>query len=254
MAHPAIRPELDIEALNLYLMYEYVPSPRTMYRGMSKLEPGTYLIFADGGLTVNRYYEIRFGVMQAPLTEAEAIAELDRRLEDSVRLRLVSDVPLGVFLSGGLDSSTVAYYASRLSKEPIKTFAVGFAEVSFDESDYAKKVAGLLQSEHYEARFGAKDLLDLIPEISGKLDEPVADPAILPNLLLSRFARERVTVALGGDGGDELFMGYPTFQAERIAEWLDPLLPDFVRDRVILLNGWSKVCSGAPRLPRCCAH
>ena len=234
LAHPAIRPELDIEALNLYLMYEYVPSPRTMYRGMSKLEPGTYLIFADGGLTVNRYYEIRFGVMQAPLTEAEAIAELDRRLEDSVRLRLVSDVPLGVFLSGGLDSSTVAYYASRLSKEPIKTFAVGFAEVSFDESDYAKKVAGLLQSEHYEARFGAKDLLDLIPEISGKLDEPVADPAILPNLLLSRFARERVTVALGGDGGDELFMGYPTFQAERIAEWLDPLLPDFVRDRVIL--------------------
>ena len=234
LAHPALRPELDIEALNLYLMYEYVPSPRTIYRGMSKLEPGTYLIFADGGLTVSRYYEVRFGMRQTPLSESDATVELDRRLEDSVRLRLVSDVPLGVFLSGGLDSSTVAYYASRLSKEPIKTFAVGFEEASFDESIYAKKVADLLRSEHYEARFGARDLLDLIPGIADKLDEPIADPAILPNFLLSRFARQNVTVALGGDGGDELFMGYPTFQAERIAGWFDSLLPDFVRDRAIL--------------------
>ena len=142
---------------------------------------------------------------------------LDNLLDESVKMRLISDVPLGIFLSGGLDSSAIAYYAQKNSPVPVKTFSIGFEEKSFDESAYARKAAKFLGTDHYEKKFFARDMLDLVPRIAELLDEPLADASILPTYLLSKFTREKVTVALGGDGGDELFAGYPTFQAEKLA-------------------------------------
>jgi asparagine synthase (glutamine-hydrolysing) len=150
---------------------------------------------------------------------------MDKRLEHAVSSRLVSDVPLGIFLSGGLDSSTIAYYAQKNSSRPIQTFSIGFEEKSFDESVHAKLVSDFLGTEHHDQMLTAKDALELIPRVADFLDEPVADYSIIPTYLLSRFTKQHVTVALGGDGGDELFFGYPTFQAERVFPLLKASAP-----------------------------
>jgi asparagine synthase (glutamine-hydrolysing) len=142
--------------------------------------------------------------------------QLDGLLDASVKQRLVADVPLGVFLSGGLDSSAIAYYAQRNSAVPIKTFTIRFDEESFDESVYAAKLAKQVGTDHHVATVSAKEALACIPSLLASVDEPLADASLIPTFLLSRFARMEVTVALGGDGGDELFTGYPTFQAEKI--------------------------------------
>ncbi len=144
----------------------------------------------------------------------------------------MADVPLGVWLSGGIDSTTIAYYAQKNSKKPIKTFSIGFEESSFDESSYARQAASFLGTEHYEQILEPKDCLNLIPEIAGFLDEPLADASIVPTYLLAKFTRQKVKVALGGDGGDELFMGYYTFQAHKLAK-LYQKLPRSLRQRVI---------------------
>jgi asparagine synthase (glutamine-hydrolysing) len=141
-------------------------------------------------------------------------------------------VPLGVFLSGGIDSSSIAYYAQKNSLNKIKTFSIGFKDESFDESKYARQIANFLGSEHYEKLLTAKDSLDLIPRIADLLDEPVADASIIPTYLLSNFTRQKVTVALGGDGGDEIFCGYDTFVAERLAGVYEKI-PDFFRKNII---------------------
>ncbi len=156
-------------------------------------------------------------------SEAEAAHHLDHLLADAVKRRLVADVPLGVFLSGGIDSSAVTYYAQAASSTPVKTFSVGFADPSFDESRYAKLVANHLHTEHHHTELGPQDALDLVPKLADLMDEPLADASLLPTYLLSKFTRQHVTVAVGGDGGDELFLGYPTFQAERwyqMMRWL----------------------------------
>ncbi len=154
----------------------------------------------------------------------------------SIKDRLISDVPVGVFLSGGLDSSTVAYYAARALKEAgkgkIKTFSIGFKEKSFDESSYAREVAHFLGTEHYEKILSVQDSIELVSKIGGLLDEPMADSSILPTYLLSQFTHEHVTVALGGDGGDELFCGYDTFMAHRLAGIYN-LIPKILRKKIV---------------------
>lgn len=232
IVHPAIRRELDLVALSHYLTHEYVPSPQSIYRGISKLEPGSFLVWENGRMHTESYYRITFGGGRAPMREGEYIRELDRLLTAAVEARLVSDVPLGVFLSGGLDSSTVAYYVQRSVGRRVKTFSIGFTDPAFDESTHARAVATHLGTDHHEEILDADQFRDIIPEIFTKLDEPLADPAIIPNFLLSRFARKTVTVALGGDGGDEIFMGYPTFQAHRVANAL-ARIPAAVRDGII---------------------
>jgi asparagine synthase (glutamine-hydrolysing) len=152
------------------------------------------------------------------MSEAEALARLDALLTEATRERMVSDVPLGVFLSGGIDSSTVAYFASNASAQKIKTFSIGFSEKSFDESAQARLVAKRLGTEHYEKVLDGTEALALVGRLPQVLDEPMADASILPTLLLSQFTREHVTVALGGDGADELLLGYPTFKAEQYAQ------------------------------------
>ncbi len=233
LKHAAARKELDLKSLNKYLLYDYVPTPHSIFKNIFKLEPGHYLIY-DGNKTVKKiFWDITFNKLpNYKLQHPLIIEELDKKINRAVEARLISDVPLGVFLSGGIDSSTIAYYAQKNSKQKIKTYSIGFKEDTFDESDYARLVAKHLKTDHYEKRLRAKDSLELVPKIANLLDEPFADPSIVPTYLLCEFARERVTVALGGDGGDELFCGYDTFIAHRLADIYEKI-PLFIRKSAV---------------------
>jgi asparagine synthase (glutamine-hydrolysing) len=215
IAHPAVDATIDPASLSAYLTLEYVPAPRTILRGVSKLEPGSVLTLEDTRVEVRPYWRLVPRIRQPVPPYEEAVRELRARLEAAVRSRLVSDVPLGVFLSGGIDSSSVAALAARAGS--LRTFSIGFEEPSFDESRYAREVARHVGSTHHERVVSGREMPDLVPHLGRLLDEPLADASILPTAVLSRFARERVTVCLGGDGGDELFAGYPMHQAHRVA-------------------------------------
>lgn len=228
--HPVFKKEINLESLNKYLTYEYVPTPNSIFKGVYKLEPASYLSFCNGQMTRQVFWNIAFNLKDISL--AESLQILDKKLEESVKSRLVSDVPLGIFLSGGLDSSTIAYYAQKNSREKIKTFSIGFKEESFDESGYARQVSDFLGTDHYSKILSAEDLLEIIPHVGEVLDEPIADASIIPTLFLSEFTKKQVSVALGGDGGDELFAGYPTFQAEKLATLYD-LIPLFIRKNIV---------------------
>ena len=214
LQHPDVADELDYEALSEYLALEYVAAPRTILRDTRKLQPGCALVLENGELRHLRYWAIHPGT-SLDVPYEDAVEMLRENLDDAVASRLVSDVPLGVFLSGGLDSSTIAAIAARHGA--LDTFSIGFTEKSFDESDYARKVAQHIGSRHHERIFRGDEMPALVPKLAAMLDEPLGDASILPTALLSAFARERVTVALGGDGGDELFAGYPMHQAHRVA-------------------------------------
>ncbi len=226
LAHPAAKKEIDLSSLKKYLMFEYIPTPHSVFKGIHKLEPATFLVWQNSSTRKQKFWSCAFG--QEQISFQEALKELDRQIDVSVRRRLIADVPLGIFLSGGLDSSTIAYYAQKNSISKIKTFSIGFEEKSFDESKYAEKAAKFLETEHYCEILSNKKCLAVLPEIMEKLDEPLADPSIIPTYLLSSFTKQRVTVALGGDGGDELFAGYPTFQAQFFADFYKKI-PDFFR-------------------------
>jgi asparagine synthase (glutamine-hydrolysing) len=232
LQHPSIERRLSLVALRKYLQYEFVPSPHTMVEGVWKLPPAHRLIFEKGQWRQERYWQLRYDQERLQLSEAKAVEELARRLREAVRLRLVAEVPLGILLSGGIDSSSVAALACEAAGQRVKTFSIAFADKSFDESSYARRVAEHLGTEHYEQRFTEREMLDIVPEIPRLLDEPLGDASLIPTFLLSRFTREHVTVALGGDGGDELLAGYPTYVAHRMAD-VYRTLPPFVRERLI---------------------
>jgi len=216
---PPLEPRLSLPSLSRYLFYEYVPSPHAIYEGVHKLNRAGALVWQNGRVRRWTYWEPRFyDGRKLAITLDEAAEELWRLFRESVRKRLVSDVPLGVFLSGGIDSSSVVAAMSELMDPGnIKTFAIGFQEKSFDESDHARLVAETFGTDHREDTLSAEGMMELLPDVAAWLDEPFADASVLPTYLLSRFTRQHVTVALGGDGGDELFAGYPTFQAARAA-------------------------------------
>lgn len=232
MAHPAFRKEIDPQAVNLYLSYESVPTPFSIFKGVHKLSPGTYLRYKEGGEPHKESFW-QLPMRTSELSVDEATARLDELLAKSVGERLVADVPLGVFLSGGIDSSTVAYYAAKAG-DRLKTFSisVGFSEGDQGEAGYARMVADSLGVDHSVQTFSEKECTDLIPEVFGYVDEPLADASILPTYLLSGFTRKHVTVALGGDGADELFAGYPTFEAEVLAGLYEQV-PGFLRRGLI---------------------
>jgi asparagine synthase (glutamine-hydrolysing) len=232
VTHPLVERRINLLALRKYLQYEFVPSPHTMIEGVHKLRPAHRLIFEQDQWRTERYWRLSYEGERLKIGEDEAIEETRRRLREAVRLRLVSDVPLGVLLSGGIDSSSVAELACEAAEGRVKTFSIAFDEKSFDESSYARLVANHLGTEHYERRFTEREMLDIVPEIPRLLDEPLGDGSLIPTYLLSRFTRERVTVALGGDGGDELFAGYPTYAAHRMAGYYRAL-PRFVRKGLI---------------------
>jgi asparagine synthase (glutamine-hydrolysing) len=218
LAHPAVKSSLNVQALRQYLSFDYVPAPLTIYEGINKLPAAHTLTLENGRVETRSYWCLSYKTSEPPPTEAEAAEHLLELLAESVRLRLVSDVPLGVLLSGGVDSSTVAALAVRASTEAVKTFSISFAESSFDESSYARAVAKYLGTDHHEERLSANLAANLVSEIGSWMDEPFSDPSLVPTYLLSRFTRKHVTVALGGDGGDELFAGYPMYRGHRWAE------------------------------------
>ncbi len=232
LQHPACPHALDHNALAQYLALDYVPAPDSIFSGMRKLEAAHRLVLRGGHARIDRYWELPFEPDPAR-SEADWADELRTRLEEAVRLRLVSDVPLGVFLSGGIDSSTVvALMARHVPAAELKTFSIGFGERSFDESDHARRVATLFGTDHHEHVFTPQVMLDVLPRVLAGVDEPFADSSVLPTFVLSEFTRGTVTVALGGDGGDELLAGYPTFQADAIARRY--LMPRALHERAVV--------------------
>ena len=232
LAHPAVKPSLNLQALRQYLSFDYVPAPLTIYRGINKLTAAHKLTLERGEVKVERYWKLDYKTKEPAPSEREAADHLRELLADAVRMRLVSDVPLGVLLSGGVDSSTIAALAVRASSEAVKTFSISFAEASFDESAYARGVAKFLGTDHHEERLSANLAANLLSEIGSWMDEPFSDPSLVPTYLLSRFTRKHVTVALGGDGGDELFAGYPMYVGHRWAE-IYKYVPGVVRRGLI---------------------
>lgn len=233
LQHPRCPRELDFASLSRYLALEYVPTPRAIFEGVSKLPGGHRLLWHDGRCSVERYWDLSFGDADTTRRDEEYVEEFRDRFREAVRRRLMSDVPLGAFLSGGIDSSSVvAMMAEALPSGAVKTFSIGFEEGSFDESTHARRVAAHFGTDHSEEVFTPSVMAEVLPAVADFLDEPFADPSILPTYLLSRFTREGVTVALGGDGADELLAGYPTFQADRAASLY--LVPRLLNEGVVI--------------------
>ena len=222
LQHPLATKDLNYDAINEYLTFDYIPTPNSIFKNIHKLEASQYLIFKEGRIiTKQAYWHVNFTEKNISLTDATT--RLDTLLNNAVSARLMSDVPLRVFLSGGLDSSAVAYYAQKNATSKINTFSIGFSEKSYDESSYAKLVAKKLGTQHHEEVLSASTSLSLIPDITKNLDEPFADPSIIPTYFLSKFTRKHVTVALGGDGSDELMAGYPTFISDKFLKTFEAL-------------------------------
>lgn len=218
-ALPGHSPDIDRDALASYLRTLYVPAPHSIYSGIRKLAPGSILTISQDDIIQGNlpepvnYWSVQHIVEQGlrdPFQgdEEEAVEELDRLLDQSVRLRMIADVPLGAFLSGGVDSSTVAACMQRASDRPVKTYTIGFTEAEYDESKHATAVAAHLETEHTQLVVTPRQAMDIIPLLPTIYDEPFADASQIPSYLVSRLARHEVTVALSGDGGDELFCGY----------------------------------------------
>ena len=220
LKHPSARRQIDLDALGKYLAYEYVPAPYSIFKNIKKLEPASWLTLKNGEPEIKSYWDLKFDCAQKfDLKDAED--RLITLLKESVRKRLISDVPLGVFLSGGVDSSgVVAMMAELMKPKEIKTFSIGFKEKSFDESSDARLIAEYFGTDHHEQILDPRNMLDIFPDILNVLDEPFADSSIIPTYLVSKFTRQHVKVALGGDGGDELFLGYPSFLAHKINNYL----------------------------------
>jgi asparagine synthase (glutamine-hydrolysing) len=247
---PGFDRRLDPQALARYLVHEYVPAPFSIFRGARKLGAGERLrITATGDAIseprIDRYWDLRFPVQPVAVSDEDAAEELRSLLRAAIRRRLVADVPVGIFLSGGIDSSAVAALATDLAGAGnVHTFSVGFSEASFDESGHARRVAGLLGTVHHEERLQPRTLLEVLPAVTDFLDEPFADASVVPTYLLSAFARRQVTVALGGDGGDELFAGYQTFLAEAWGRLYFDGAPRLLQQAVASLARWLPAGSG----------
>ncbi len=226
LADPACPRRLDLEALDYYLAFGYVPGERCLVAGIRKLPQGHLLTFDvhSGATSVRPYWRLPAAITGAGMSETDLVDEFDRLLADSVRMRLIADVPVGVMLSGGIDSSLVTAMAARASSRRVKTFTITFpGHAAFDESPYARAVAEHFGTEHVELA-GEAATVDLLPELARQYDEPIADSSMVPTYLVSRLIRREATVALGGDGGDELFGGYPHHswvqQQARMGGWI----------------------------------
>jgi asparagine synthase (glutamine-hydrolysing) len=230
-AHPIFRPEIDRSSLAQFLRFAYVPTPRSIFSGIQKLPPGSLLSFRqDGKHRELRPYWSMIDVAlhgernRARLTDDEAIQQLDHHLRNSIRDRMIADVPLGAFLSGGIDSSTVVALMQAQCREPVRTFTIGFAEREYNEADAARAVAQHLGTSHTELFVTPEEAQGVIPKLPTVYDEPFADSSQIPTFLVAQLARHHVTVALSGDGGDELFGGYNRyFWAESIWRSISPL-------------------------------
>ena len=220
LMHPQIERQLSLAGLDCYLSLNYVPSPLTLVEGIEKLAPGSWMKWRDGEVNCDAYWKIP-AVVSRDWTMDEAKEELDLLLKQSVREHLSSDVPVGVWLSGGIDSSTVLHYAAAQASAPVKTFSISFAGQGCDESQYIRQMAERYGTDHSEYDLnGDSNLRDAIEEFGYYSDEPSADAGALPVWYLSKLSRTKTTVALSGEGADELFGGYLTYRADRIASYV----------------------------------
>jgi asparagine synthase (glutamine-hydrolysing) len=238
LAYPGIPRELEPQALDLFLTLEYIPAPLSIYRNIFKLPAASILEYSQGRTEVRSYWELEppSGPFASPIDPGrlpDLMDELYALLKESVRLRLLSDVPLGAFLSGGIDSSAIVGIMRELGVSPLKTFSIGFEDQSYNELEHARRVAHRFQTEHEEFILKPQ-ALELTHQLVRHLDEPLGDFSIFPTYLVSQMARRHVTVILSGDGGDEVFGGYEHYQAQKLSRspWLRPvfkLLPPLVK-------------------------
>lgn len=225
IVHPGVERSLDPEALDDYLTLEYIPSPLSVFKNIFKLPPGCLLTFENGKVVIKKYWSLESTSLGK--TSAASPHFLKERLysllKESVELALISDVPLGAFLSGGLDSSSIVALMREIGRSPLKTFSIGFEETSYNELKHARRIARKFQTDHQEYILEPK-ILDLAPKLILHLDEPLADSSIFPTYLVSRMASSQVKVILSGDGGDELFGGYEHYQAQLLSQKTAPSL------------------------------
>ncbi len=230
LQHPDISKDIDFEALNHYLSFMCVPAPLTAYRAIRKLEPGHSLRFRNGEIKIERYWQPDFS-KKVDISEQEAGEQAIRILRDAVKVRLMSEVPLGAFLSGGIDSSAVVALMSEESSTPVKTFSIGFEEQDFSELHHARRVAEHVGADHHEF-IVRPDALEVLPILVEHYGEPYADSSAVPTYYVARETRKHVTVALNGDGGDESFAGYERYAAMRVAEKYHRI-PAVLRETVV---------------------
>jgi asparagine synthase (glutamine-hydrolysing) len=237
LALPGLAAELDPAALQSYLQLGYVPAPQSMFRGVEKLPPGSLLVVENGRRRSRRYWTLPAAVDRTP-TEREWVERVRARLEESVRMQMVSDVPIGAFLSGGIDSSCVVAFMARHSDRPVKTYSIGFeggaAESFYNELPFARRIAERFGTDHHEILV-RPDVVELLPQLLWHMDEPLADSAFITTYLVSEFAHRDVTVILSGVGGDELFGGYRRYLGDHYLEYLERL-PRWLRRGVVGLG------------------
>ncbi|MCL5070641.1 MAG: asparagine synthase (glutamine-hydrolyzing) [Actinobacteria bacterium] len=233
LTHEGLKREINIDALRAYSIFGYIPSNVSIFKNIYKLPPGSNLIFSKTRKKIVNYYSVN----SKNFSDEQNI---DKILEEAVISQSVADVPLGVLLSGGIDSSLISYYLTQKLGKSIKSFSIGFEEKSFDESSYARIVAKILKTNHHQENFSSKDIYRLFPMIIEKMDEPLADPSLFPTFKLSALARKYVKVVLSGDGGDELFGGYPTYQGHLVAEKINKFFPRLLIDVGLRLADISK--------------
>ena len=205
--HPLVSREMDVEALELYLQLQYIPAPRTIYRAIRKLPPAHYAVFDRDGFNVKQYWRVDY-TEKVEINEQDALDGLEEKLTEAVRLRMVADVPLGGLLSGGVDSSVVVALMAKVAGTSVRTFSVGFKEGIYNELPFARQAAEICNTKHYP-QIVEGDVEHLLPLLARHYGEPFADSSALPSFIVSKVARDHVTVAMNGDGGDELMGGYP---------------------------------------------
>lgn len=245
----SIPKEIDLHALDSYLSFGYVPSPMSIFKSIKKIPPAHIAVYKNGHFSVKPYWHLDMGNVASHKSEKNVIEELRSLFDEAVRLRLISDVPLGAFLSGGIDSSiVVASMAGLMKKEPVKTASIGFSDKNFDELEYARIVADYYHTDHTEFVV-TPNALEVLEDIVWHLDEPFADASAIPTYYVSKMARQKVTVALSGDGGDETFAGYINrYYMNRLEDNIRRKIPDSLRKYI--LNPLSKVFPRADYLPR----
>jgi asparagine synthase (glutamine-hydrolysing) len=244
LQHAGVAAEPDPEAIHHFLTYGYIPAPASGFKGIRKLPPAHYLLIRDGRVSIERYWSLRYTPKRRG-TEAALAEEAIALLQDAVRLRLISDVPLGALLSGGIDSGTVVALMRRLTGGPIRTFSIGFDRPEYDELQYARQVASRFDTEHHE-RVVRPDALALLPRLVWHYNEPYADSSAVPTFAVTELAREHVTVALTGDGGDESFLGYDRYLATEIMRRASAV-PLVLRRAVA--RGTALLPAGSPKSP-----
>jgi asparagine synthase (glutamine-hydrolysing) len=229
--HGEISKEVDYSALDSYLTFGYVPEEFCIFKQVEKLAPGHFLTYKNGEIKTQKYWDFTYSGAPEIKTEAEYIEILREKLKESVKIRLLSEVPLGAFLSGGVDSSAIVAMMSQISNTPVKTFSIGFNEDSYNELKYARIAAKHFETEHHEFVV-TPDLVEIVDDLVWHFDEPFADSSALPTFMVAKMARDYVTVVLSGDGGDELFAGYTRYVTDQKRRGFANL-PKFVRQNVL---------------------